>query len=191
MPEGVLPPAAFQAPAAKSPELEAAHAYLNGLSGAGLDKPRLRIARGDSFAAITIDGIRFEGRVEYVPLLVETSSGSAFELGAVTLAKTDRSGWLLKQASRPVCMDISRMSEGGRRTLAHFFGLLMADDVAILPPPRQADVFRASTSYLALVRWSLEHPRKVRLQSRSAHLGDWVRQVIADARSPEFSKAQQ
>lgn len=167
--------------------------YQQWLSGADVAEAVHNTLRGDVFIDVTIEGYRLQGAIStapYVKLKARDDGWAVGDcaLGVASIAFVDESiyrvegerKWAVCKYENQPRIDLSSLSDAGRRRVALEFGLpiLGLESGIILGHPAY---FYASKAYLALVEWAVKHPRKIKHFRGNSYLGQWAIAAMLDA----------
>lgn len=163
--------------------------HFSRLSLLGLANVQHNPSRGTAFADVTIENHHFRGLVtQNGPCLWgKTRYGGNCALGVASIQYREAWGWDDHDKSSErfwqVCkhhnqtrIDVSELTDRGRRALAFQFGIPLLDivineiDDYVRP---EGLAFYVSPAFDALVAWARTHPRRIKTLKPNASLGNW------------------
>lgn len=169
-----------------------ARSYNQFLEIEGLSEVSLNTPRGYIFIDVTIEGHRFQAGVADELFIQLKSKFGRQEIGhcdlgtaSIAFPETSRLNpgekhWSVCKYENQRRIDLSDLSDAGRRRLAFEFGLpILANELNLrwsIPTH-----FYASKAYAALVIWTKKHPGEARSYGRGDYLGHWAIAALLDA----------
>lgn len=171
--------------------LNIAKASFARLRAQGISQAIKNPLKGDFFVDVTIEGHRFQAGISDTPYIALKSKnghgyGGDCALGVSSIANVTKEIWTEGEKHWAVCkyetqfrIDLSDLSDAGRRTLAIEFGLPIL--ISGFPFQNEGVLFYGSTAYDALVAWAKLHPRKIKQYGANSYLGRWSLAATLDA----------
>jgi hypothetical protein len=183
-PSSVLPLSAIATRAANGISL--ASSYLRDLAEQGVVQAFEHEPRGDVILDITIEGVRFQAFAASDPYVIRKDRGDWCQLGVASIHVAHRSGqnrnggrWMVcKYNSMEGRIDLSQLSDAGKRTFAVAFGIPFghAHQLGF----HEMYAFYAAPVFASLVEWAKRRPRKFKAERGvSNYLGNWKSVVEA------------
>jgi hypothetical protein len=167
--------------------------HFAALADAGLATAVQNPLRGDTFIDVTIEGVRFIAAVTtHGPYIGDKLGTGSCQMGVASINYCDgffRSTgerWYVCKYNNQSRIDLSRLSDAGRRALAYEFGIPIVHNCieAFFQPTEVA--FYASKAFAALCSWAAAHPKKIRRFERNAYLGDWPKAALSGIAADAF-----
>lgn len=173
-------PAPLRAPGmvpASVERLMRASEYARELAAQGVAVATIHEPRSDVFLDVSIEGQRFQAFAQSDPYVVRKESGGGWcQLGVATIAQSrglngiDKRWMVCKYGPGEGRVDLSMLSDAGRRTFALMFGV----PIGLHGPVDGMYMFYASPAFCGLVEWAKRRPRKFKAEPGvSSYLGDW------------------
>lgn len=169
--------------------IQTASKYFTSLAEAGVAEVIQNEARGDVILDVSIEGVRFQAFAANDPYVAIKGAGDWCQLGVASIHFTERwagpSGvekpkqWMVcKYSANEGRVDLSRLTEPGRRAFAIAFGIPIGTQ---LRSGFQGSYgFYASSAFDGVVAWARRHPRKFKAMAGvGSYVGDWKSLVSA------------
>lgn len=175
---------------------DATRSYQQLLQSEGLSEFILNTPRGYVFLDMTIEGHQFQAIVADEPFIQLKSKHGKTEHGhcdlgtaSIAFAQNIRhchgeKQWSICKHETQSRIDISDLSDAGRRRLALEFGLPIESYDRYNHYNISFDIptyFYASEAFTALVCWAKKHPRIIQQYGRGEYLGYWAISAMLDA----------
>lgn len=165
--------------------------FSNLAAGAAAVQPNRPLGR-NCFIDVTIEGHRFQGLIgDLGPYLLHRHgirATSYLGVSVITLCRSQEPfqrglTWFVAKHDTDGMIDLSCLTDAGRRALAIEFGLVIRDIRSTPHYVNEMDAFLYSKAFDALRSWVESNPRRAAdFEQPTPYLGDWVR-TASSARS--------
>lgn len=162
-------------------DVRSAQAYFASLIEQGVANTTINEAIGDIYYDVTIEGVRFQAYAATHPYVYRKDlQGYSCPFGVASILKSRRNGepplferWMVcKYTAREACIDLSDLTDAGRRAFAVTFGVPFGLEGK--HGINMISAFYASKAFEGLVAWASRRPRKFKAERGfSEYVGDW------------------
>lgn len=175
-----------------------AAAYFAALRSMGVAPTTHAAPRGNVFHDVTIEGYRFQGVIvgalgPHILAIPPFRGHCALGGASISCSHHKDSGngtnWYVCKHHTDPHINISMLSDAGRRALACEFGMPV-DDGERGESDLRAEGFFQSPAFEGLKAWVQAHGRQTQSMQPNAHLGDWIARAKSARKAGVYPKSE-